>query len=153
MLEGWANDIVIALAGVVIGSLLSAAGFLSPVDYADLAQRPGEGFWENQRRRRREQDERLANAPRSYTLVAIAFFGFIAVFVIALVASPLQMKWWYFLAGFIVAFAAGQVLPKLVESGKLPAATDESLLAAVRRRVVSQARSTDPPAGTGTPAT
>jgi hypothetical protein len=155
MLEGWANDVVIALAGVVIGSLLSAARLLSPVDYADLQQKPGEGFWENQRRRRREQDERLANAPRSYTLVSIAFFGFLTVFVTAIIVSPIQMKWWYFLAGAAAAFAAGELLPKLVASGKLPEATDEPLFA-VLRRAASQAFSRQPPTGTptgtGTPA-
>ena len=120
MLEPWANDIVICLAGVVLGALLSLANILSPETESERTRKDGETLWEWQKRRRRGQDERLANAPRSYTLVTIAFFGFVVVFIVALVISPLRMQWSVFFGGLFAAFAFGSVLPTLVKRGKIP---------------------------------
>jgi hypothetical protein len=145
MLEGWANDVVIALAGIVVGALLSAAGLLSPISQSELTRKPEEGFWAWQTRRRQLQQERLADAPRSYSLVSFAFFGFLVVFIVAIVASPLQMRWWFFLAGFVAAYAFGSLLPTLVRAGKVPAATNEPLLTALRH-AISSTRRTEPPA-------
>ena len=148
MLEGWANDVVMALAGIVFGSIVSILGATTPErsDPKAFPRKPGEGYWEWTSRRVRE--ERRPDAPRSFVLAGVAFYGFLFVFVIALVASPLQMRWWFFLGGVAVAVIIARLLPKLVQEGKIPAATDESLLSAARR-ILKRTRMTEPPSPTG----
>jgi hypothetical protein len=148
MLESWANDVVITLAGVILGSLVSVATFLDPREgRAETPRKQGEGFLQWQIRMQRERQALLNDAPRSFTLASFAFFGFVVVLVVAIVLSPLEMHWWFFSGGVVAGYGVGVGAPKLVQLKRLP---NEPLLAAVWH-AFSRRRSED--TGTGTPAT
>jgi hypothetical protein len=150
MLESWANDVAIALAGVILGSLVSIATLLDPRQTREQTPRKqGEGFLEWQIRIQREQQALLDNAPRSFTLASFAFVGFIVVLVVSIVASPLEMRWWFFWGGVAVGYGVGVGVPKVVQLRKVP---DEPLLVALWHAFSRRGSGRADGAGTGTPA-
>jgi hypothetical protein len=133
MLESWVNDAAMVFAGIILGALASLATLLDPrPQLAELPRGPGEGFLDWQRRVQREQQARLADAPRSYTLASVALGGFVLVLVVSILASPLEMRWWYFLGGFAFAMLAFASVRMLAREGKLPIPEGSPLLRALR---------------------
>jgi hypothetical protein len=118
MLDPWANNAVIFLFGLIIGAIASLATLLDPREH-NMPRRPGETFIQWQQRVLSEQNRQLEAAPTSVAATGGAFLGVVVVLVVSVLLSPLEMRWWYFLAGLAVGLALLRGVYELAKRGRL----------------------------------
>ncbi|MGH3015736.1 MAG: hypothetical protein ACRDNR_14600 [Gaiellaceae bacterium] len=135
MIDSWINDLVLTLSGLITGALIGAVGILTPPDRARRAERrPGESFLEASRRAARESP----HAPRSALIASLGLWGFLAVLIVSIALSPLEMRWLLFFAGLAVGALAINGLGWLVRQGKLPVLGETRLERALREKVLGR---------------
>jgi hypothetical protein len=121
MLTPWANHIVLAALGLGIGTLFRLTLILTPPEFGTVLrdpERPGEGWFERARRHSDEQKavlERVPNAQRA----SLASGALIAVLVLVVVFSPVELGWWTLLAAMAAGTGLVEVVYRLARSGKI----------------------------------
>lgn len=123
LIEPWANNGVVALFGLVIGAMVSLATALDPREH-NIPRKPGESVVAWQVRVFRIQDQQLSAAPGAYTATSAIFAGLIAVLVLTILLSPVEMNWWFFLGGLAVGASTFSGIRELGKRGKLTVPED-----------------------------
>jgi hypothetical protein len=135
MIESWVNDVVLTLSGMIAGSLIGTVGVFTPPDQRRRERRrPGESFLDHSRRMARESP----HAPRSVLIASLGLWGFLAVLIVSIALSPLEMRWLLFFAGLAVGALAINGLGWLVRQGKLPVLEETRLERALREKVLGR---------------
>lgn len=116
-MESLANVLVMALFGLLAGVLLQVQRALGGDALA--RRRPGEGVIAGARRRAEEATAMVRSGPRSYLVVNLAVLGVVAMLVLSLLFSPLEMQWWVFLGSVFAGYLAAGGLLSLARRRRL----------------------------------
>ena len=128
------NSIVIAAFGFFIGVILQIVMIVNPEKSRDsittsTGRRGWRGFIDYAKEAAKEGRENAQNAPRQFWVAAFAFYGLIAILILVLIYSPLEMNWLVFLVASIAGFALFDSIFQKAKAGKMPPAsssTDDS---------------------------
>ena len=149
MLAEWANTVVLVALGLGLGAAATLAQLLAPPEYEAVlrSRRPGEGILEGTRRRADEQGEILRTGPRGFRFASQAQLAFVAVLVVTVWLSPVELGWWTLVLGVGVGVLVTSVAFRLARSGKLRVGGDSRLdpLRDVEIFSVGHARSAEQP--------
>jgi hypothetical protein len=117
MLETWGSDVVVGLFALLFGGAFRMFALVVPRPPTDRLE--GETMWEAARRHAHEE---ARPRPRSAILAALAVYGLLAVIVLTIVFSPVEMRWLAFAVGTAVGAAVVQVFFRLGKRGAEPPA-------------------------------
>ena len=121
MLADWANTVVLVALGLGLGAAATLAQLLAPPEYAAVlrSRMPGEGLLAGTRRRADEQGKILRSGPRAFRLASQAQLAFVAVLVLTVWLSPVELGWWTLVLGVGAGVLVTSVAFRLARSGKL----------------------------------
>jgi hypothetical protein len=122
MLEPWANTTVIAAIGVGLGGVCALIHHVMPKAYEDVlrSRREGEGFLEGTRRRSEEQAVMTATPElRPFRFAAGALYALVAVLVLTVILSPVDLGWWTLLISVVAGWMFVELAFGLAKAGKL----------------------------------
>ena len=129
MLEEWANTVVLLAMGAGVGAAATLAQVLAPPEYEDVlrSQEPGEGMLEGARRRADRQAEIMRAGPRGFRLASQAQLAFIAVLILTVWLSPVELGWWTLALGVGAGVLVTSVAFHLARTGKLKVGRESRL--------------------------
>ena len=121
MLEDWANTVVLVALGLGLGAAGTLSQLLAPPTYEAVrrSRKPGEGLVEGTKRRAEEQGEILRTGPRGFRAASQAQLAFVAVLVLTVWLSPVELGWWPLALGVGAGILVTSVAFRLARSGKL----------------------------------
>jgi hypothetical protein len=154
VLADWANTVVLVALGLGIGTAATLTQLLAPPALEEIirSREPGEGLFHASRRRADEQAEIMTTGPRGFRLAARAQLALVAVLVLSVWLSPVELDWPTLLLGVGAGVLFTWLAFRLARSGKLRADRPSRLdpLADVDtswlRRASEQQREQSPPA-------
>jgi peptidoglycan/LPS O-acetylase OafA/YrhL len=123
MLESWANTIVIGALGLGIGGVTVLSGQLLPDAYEEATHswKKGEKLIAGVRRRQEEQDMIMRSPEARPARWAIgACYALVAVLVLSVWLSPVNLGWWTLLISVVAGGALVALAFRLARAHKLP---------------------------------
>jgi hypothetical protein len=115
MLGPIANGFVQVVFGLLLGAGISIFGQVTGIR-AIPEQEPGETFWGSVLRRQRDENRLLGNLPRSALLTEVAMGVLVAILLLLLFLTPVEMRWVPFLLGMAGGYGALEGLRSLSRS-------------------------------------
>jgi hypothetical protein len=132
MLTSWANHAAIVAFGLSVGVLVRVQVLLTPAAFEAALHRPSgpdEHGLESLEKRTREQSDIMAEArKRSPALrrVGNAVLAVIAVLILTIVLSPVEMEWLWLIGSVGAGALAAEVLVRLARAGRVNVLTREA---------------------------
>lgn len=128
MISPLINSIVIAAFGFFIGSILQIAMIVNPEKSRDsittsTGRRGWGGFVDYAKEAAEEGREHAQNAPGQFWVATFGFYGLIAILILVLIYSPLEMNWLIFLVALMAGFMLFDRIFQKAKAGKIPPAS------------------------------
>ncbi len=111
MLDTWMSDVVVGLFALLFGLVFRLMMLFAPPSETRATRREGETWWETARR----QADEGANLPKSARFAAFALYGLLAVIIVTIRISAVEMRWLAFAVGFALGLAVFEVVFRLAK--------------------------------------
>ncbi len=111
MLDTWVSDVVVGLFAMLFGGTFRLMMLLAPESATRATRVEGETWVQTARR----QADAGAHLPRSAALAACAVYGLLAVIIVTIRISAVEMRWLAFAVGFAVGLAVFEIVFRLAK--------------------------------------